>query len=214
MLSGLEGLLLLAEGRTRAAVALAATPPAGPDYRLAPSHRALVLLRAGRPADALAALEASTVGAGLVHVECLSHCIEAEALAALGRDAHPALELALAAAEPDGLYGPFLAAGPVMSDLLKAHLRHGTSHPTTVTHVLGRITEGQHQNVTGWGEKLTERESVILQYLATNLTNAEIAEAEFISLHTAKTHIAHIYRKLGVSNRRSAIRRAAELELY
>ena len=55
---------------------------------------------------------------------------------------------------------------------------------------------------------------MILQYLATNLTNAEIAEAEFISLHTAKTHIAHIYQKLGVSSRRAAIRRAAELELY
>ena len=55
---------------------------------------------------------------------------------------------------------------------------------------------------------------MILRYLATNLTNAEIADAEFISVHTAKTHIAHIYRKLGVSSRRSAIRRAAELDLY
>jgi LuxR family maltose regulon positive regulatory protein len=80
--------------------------------------------------------------------------------------------------------------------------------------VLGRIVEGQHQNITGWGERLTDRERVILQYLATNLTNAEIAEAEYISLHTAKTHIAHIYQKLGVSSRRAAIRRAAELELY
>ena len=51
---------------------------------------------------------------------------------------------------------------------------------------------------------------MILQYLTTNLTNAEIAEAEYISLHTAKTHIAHIYQKLGVSSRRAAIRRAAE----
>ena len=83
-----------------------------------------------------------------------------------------------------------------------------------MTHVLGRIVEGQHQNITGWGERLTDRERVILQYLATNLTNAEIAEAEYISLHTAKTHIAHIYQKLGVSSRRAAIRRAAELELY
>jgi len=33
-------------------------------------------------------------------------------------------------------------------------------------------------------------------------------------LSGVKTHIAHIYRKLGVSSRRAAIRRAAELELF
>ena len=151
-----------------------------------------------------------------MQIECLSRCIEAQAHATLGQSdaAHVSLELALAAAEPDELYGPFLGAGDAMTELLKSHLRHGTAHPTAVTHVLGLIVEGQHQNITGWGERLTDRERVILQYLATNLTNAEIAEAEYISLHTAKTHIAHIYQKLGVSSRRAAIRRAAELELY
>jgi LuxR family maltose regulon positive regulatory protein len=76
------------------------------------------------------------------------------------------------------------------------------------------MTQGRHQNITGWGDRLTDRERVILKYLATNLTNAEIADAEFISLHTVKTHIAHIYQKLGVNSRRAAIRRAAERELY
>jgi LuxR family maltose regulon positive regulatory protein len=151
----------------------------------------------------------------LVQVECLARCLEAEARAELGRsDSHDSLELALAAAEPDELYGPFLGTGEHLPDLLKAHLRHGTAHPAAVTQVLGRIAAGQRQDTTGRGEHLTEREHVILRYLATNLTNAEIAKAEYISLHTAKTHIAHIYQKLGVSSRRAAIRRAAELELY
>lgn len=216
MLAGLEGLIFLAEGNIRDAVALASRPPTEPEYRLAFTHRAKVLLQSGRPTAALAELERVSTPDTFVHIHCLSHCIAAEAHAALGRmdAAHASLELALAAAEPDELYGPFLGAGGAMSDLLKTHLRHGTAHPTGVTHVLGRIVRGQDQNATGWGERLTDRERVILQYLATNLTNAEIAEAEYISLHTAKTHIAHIYQKLGVSSRRAAIRRAAELELY
>lgn len=216
MLAGLEGLILLAKGENSEALALATRPPTTPEYRLAPAHRAKVLLLAGRPGLALAELDRVPAADGFVQIECLSRCIAAEAHAALRQvdAAHASLELALAAAERDELYGPFLGAGDAMTQLLKSHLRHGTAHPTAVTRVLGRIVEGQHQNIISWGERLTDRERVILQYLATNLTNAEIAEAEFISLHTAKTHIAHIYQKLGVSSRRAAIRRAAELELY
>ncbi|WP_404387090.1 LuxR C-terminal-related transcriptional regulator [Humibacillus xanthopallidus] len=215
MLDGLEGLILCSEGRADDAVALALSVPTGTQYSLAGAHRATVLLRARRPTEALAELERAADSCALVHVDTLSRCIEAEALAALGEeDAHLALERALAAAEPDELWGPFLAAGQGLRDLLKLHLRHGTSHPSAVTQLLGRISEAQQPHASAWGEQLTDRERVILRYLATNLTNTEIADAEFISVHTAKTHIAHIYRKLGVSNRRSAIRRAAELDLY
>ena len=215
MLAGLEGLVLAAEGKTRDAVALATQPATEPEYPLARAHRAKTLLRAGLATEALAELDRMPQTGSLVQVECLSRCLEAEARAELGRpDAHASLELALAAAEPDELYGPFLGAGERLPGLVKAHLRHGTAHPAAVTQVLGRIAAGQRQDVTGRAEQLTEREHVILRYLATNLTNAEIAEAEYISLHTAKTHIAHIYQKLGVSSRRAAIRRAAELELY
>jgi LuxR family maltose regulon positive regulatory protein len=215
MLTGLEGLLLWAERQPDRAIELALTPPAGHDYPVAPALRATVLLRAGYPVDALAQLDLATGSGEPVQVECLSRCVEAEALAALGKeDAHLALERALTAAEPDGLYGPFLSAGSEMTTLLKRHLSHGTSHPELVTQLLGRLAESEHGHASSWPEQLTERERVILRYLATNLTNTEIAEAEFISVHTAKTHIAHIYRKLGVNNRRSAIRRAADLDLY
>jgi LuxR family maltose regulon positive regulatory protein len=214
MLAGLEGLALVAEGRMGEAVALATTASTEPEYRLAPVDRARVLLQAGDPAAALAELERVPIST-FVHIACLSHCIEAEARSLLGRtDAHASLELALAAAEPDQLYGPFLAGGEPMADLLKTHLRHGTSHPAALTHVLARLTSEHEHNVPGWAQRLTDRERDILRYLATNLTNTEIAEAEYISLHTVKTHIAHIYQKLGVTGRRAAVRRAAELELY
>ena len=216
MLAGLEGLVLSAEGRTgRGGGAGTAARPAGREYSLAAPHRAMVLLRAVDQPRHWRSWSATRHSAALVHVETLSRCLEAEALAALGKeDAHRALERALAAAEPDGLCGPFLSAGQGITDLLKLHLRHGTSHPAAVTQVLGRISAAPQHHATVWGEQLTDRERIILRYLATNLTNTEIADAEFISVHTAKTHIAHIYRKLGVSNRRSAIRRAAELDLY
>jgi LuxR family maltose regulon positive regulatory protein len=174
----------------------------------------MVLLQAGLCAEALGELGRIPAQGRFVHVECLCRCLEAEARAAMGiPDPHDALERGLAAAERDQLYGPFLRAGTTLRELLKSHLRHGTSHTTAVTEILGRST-GQPRDGTSRGQQLTQREHQILRYLATNLTAAEIADAEYISLHTAKTHIAHIYQKLGVSSRRAAIRRAADLEVY
>ena len=51
---------------------------------------------------------------------------------------------------------------------------------------------------------LTARELDVLRLLAAGRTNAEIAEALFVSLATARTHVANIYRKLGVANRAEA----------
>lgn len=215
MLDGLEGLALIAEGKPREAAALASSALAGPEYGLAQAHRAKVLLLAGDPAAALAELDRVPISTTLVHITCLSRCIEAEARAMLGQaDAHASLEHALAAAEPDQLYGPFIAGGNRMVDLLRAHLRHGTGHHAALTQVLSRLSRPRENHGLGSSARLTDRERVILQYLATTLTNAEIAEAEFISLHTTKTHVAHIYQKLGVNSRRAAIRRATELGLY
>ncbi|HCN21554.1 MAG TPA: DNA-binding response regulator, partial [Arthrobacter bacterium] len=45
----------------------------------------------------------------------------------------------------------------------------------------------------------------LLELLATGLTNRAIARRLFISEATVKTHLVHIYGKLGVDNRTSAI---------
>lgn len=50
-------------------------------------------------------------------------------------------------------------------------------------------------------EVLTERELEVARLVAQGRTNAEIGRVLFISAGTAKTHIANIQRKLGVSNR-------------
>jgi LuxR family maltose regulon positive regulatory protein len=58
---------------------------------------------------------------------------------------------------------------------------------------------------------LTARELELLEYLPTRLTSREIAARWYVSVNTIKTHMAHLYRKLGVADRSSAISRAHEL---
>lgn len=53
----------------------------------------------------------------------------------------------------------------------------------------------------------------MLRLLGSDLAGPEIARELFISLNTLRTHTKNIYAKLGVSSRREAVRRAAELGL-
>ena len=60
---------------------------------------------------------------------------------------------------------------------------------------------------------LSERELEVLALLAAGKTNAEVADALFISIGTVKSHSANIYRKLEAKNRTEAVTRARELGL-
>jgi DNA-binding CsgD family transcriptional regulator len=51
---------------------------------------------------------------------------------------------------------------------------------------------------------LSSREVQVLQLMAEGLTNAEISQKISISQHTAKSHVTHIFNKLGVNNRTQA----------
>jgi DNA-binding NarL/FixJ family response regulator len=53
--------------------------------------------------------------------------------------------------------------------------------------------------------ELSERERTVLALVARGCTNKEAAAALFISETTVKTHLAHIYTKLGVSDRAAAV---------
>jgi len=57
---------------------------------------------------------------------------------------------------------------------------------------------------------LTPREIQLLELLATGLSNRAIARQSFISEATVKTHLVHIYGKLGVDNRTAAISAATQ----
>jgi predicted ATPase/DNA-binding CsgD family transcriptional regulator len=58
------------------------------------------------------------------------------------------------------------------------------------------------------GAEVTEREAEILALIARHLTNAQIADALFISTRTVETHVSAMLRKLQLTDRRSLARHA------
>ena len=56
--------------------------------------------------------------------------------------------------------------------------------------------------------RLTRREVQIVELACAGHTNAELAEALGLSLATVKTHLLHIFEKLGVANRAALVQRA------
>lgn len=60
---------------------------------------------------------------------------------------------------------------------------------------------------------LSGRELAVLELIAQGLSNQEISERLFISLHTVKSHARHINDKLGVERRTQAVARAKVLGL-
>jgi LuxR family maltose regulon positive regulatory protein len=58
---------------------------------------------------------------------------------------------------------------------------------------------------------LTPKEIEVLDHLEELLTTEEIADSMFVSVNTVRTHIRNIMRKLGVTRRYAAVRRAREL---
>ena len=62
-------------------------------------------------------------------------------------------------------------------------------------------------------EHITDREGTVLRFLPSLLTTVDIAQELCLSPNTVKTHIRSIYRKLDVTTRRDAVRRARELGL-
>jgi len=65
----------------------------------------------------------------------------------------------------------------------------------------------------GGGAPLTRREREVLARLARGRSNDEIAGDLFVTAATVKTHLAHIYAKLGVNGRHQALARAVALGL-
>lgn len=60
---------------------------------------------------------------------------------------------------------------------------------------------------------LTKRENQILQFISLGLAVKQVAKRLGVSPRTVETHIATLYRKLGVKNRVQAIAKASSLGL-
>ena len=124
------------------------------------------------------------------------------------------LERALALAEPEGYVRIFVDEGPPMAELLREAAKHGTApnYSGQLLTAFGKA-EGTTPVAQLLIEPLSERELEVLRLLATELTGPEIAGELMVSLNTMRTHTKNIYSKLGVNNRRAAVRRAEELDL-
>jgi LuxR family maltose regulon positive regulatory protein len=149
----------------------------------------------------------------------LSYAFLLEAIArdALGETsrAEKALECALDLAEPDGIIHPFLVYPA--ADLLERHSRRHTSHASLVAEILNRLAGGSATPSLGEPEpvpeSLSDSEKRILRYLPTHLSAPEIAGELYLSVHTVKSHMRHLYAKLGTHQRAETVERARVLGL-
>jgi len=180
---------------------------------------ARLLLAQGSIPESLALLERLLRGADdgartgsvieVLLLQALAHHAQADTPATLR-----SLERALVLAEPDGYVRIFVDEGPPMATLLEVAAKHGIA-PAYVAQLLeafGRA-EGRTPVKQNLIEPLSERELDVLRLLGTDLAGPDIATELIVSLSTMRTHTRNIYSKLGVSNRRAAVRRAEELEL-
>jgi len=143
-------------------------------------------------------------------------------LAAIARDAlgdsraaASAVERALDLAEPDGALWWFVLH-PAPS-LLERHARHGTAHAALIADILSLIA-GNRSAPPPAGprpplEPLSHSEIRVLRYLPTNLSMRQIAGELYVSHNTVRTHISHLYAKLGTHTRAEAVARARALGL-
>jgi LuxR family maltose regulon positive regulatory protein len=143
--------------------------------------------------------------------------LEAIARESLGdsRAAASALERALDCAEPDGTLLWFvLHPAP---DLLERHAGHGTAHAALIADILSLLAGNRSAPLAAGPrprlEPLSGSELRVLRYLPTNLSGPEIAGELYVSHNTVRTHMGHLYAKLGTHSRAEAVARARALGL-
>jgi LuxR family maltose regulon positive regulatory protein len=125
-----------------------------------------------------------------------------------------ALERAMMLAEPEDYVRVFADEGPPMTSVLRAAAKQGTrrDYARRLLAAVG-TTETGSRTTLALIDPLSERELDVLRLLGTELDGPAIARELMVSLNTMRTHTKNIYAKLAVTNRRAAVRRAAELNL-
>ncbi|MGI9621571.1 MAG: LuxR C-terminal-related transcriptional regulator [Acidimicrobiales bacterium] len=129
-------------------------------------------------------------------------------------------------AEQEGLIRRFLDAGPHVHTAIRS-LAHGCHRQRAIQHAnpfflnvlesaldggMGtrRSSEVGHEDLI---EPLSDRELEVLDQLAGGLSYREIGTELFVSRNTVKSHVRHVYTKLGVASRAEAIQEARRLGL-
>jgi len=213
-------LVLLRQGDLAAAAYLAQT------HEL-PISQARVYLAQGDPASALAVLE--LLRQQMEAKGWADELLKVVVLQTIALHAHGEKDKAvqllsdtLALAEPGGYVRIFVDEGETMR-LLIEKLSRNRDHPLSsyTDKLLAAFTQlvvapksGIIHQKSDMIESLSERELEVLKLLRSELSGPEIAQQLIVSLNTLRTHTKNIFNKLGVNNRRAAIRRAEELDLF
>jgi LuxR family maltose regulon positive regulatory protein len=126
------------------------------------------------------------------------------------------LEEALTLAEPAGYVSTFLDEGPPLEKLLRQAVRRGLQavylqglleafkrRKADDSQASESIPSGA-ESASPLVEPLTRREEQVLRLLATDMSAPQIAEQLGVSVTTVRTHIQHIYEKLGAHSRHEA----------
>jgi len=170
---------------------------------------------AGAAATLAPYLDGTAPGGQAAPVEAwLVDALAGDALADRDRAA-ASLEHALALAEREGDRRSFLDAGAPARSLLARYRNHVPSRWNYLDALLQAATESARVATSPpvLIEQLTERERTVLRYLPSLMTYEEIASDLYVSVNTVKSHVYGVFRKLGVSGRRQAVRSARELRL-
>ena len=147
--------------------------------------------------------------------EAVGRTVRAAAVAAAAGDAAGAAELlgqALDVARTEEIRAPFVEVPGVVA-LLRREPRLAADPFARSVVEAGTGLDRRDRATASLAEPLTDRELEVLPYLPTRLSNAEVARALYVSVNTVKTHLRHIYLKLGVNDRDEAVARATELGL-
>jgi LuxR family maltose regulon positive regulatory protein len=160
--------------------------------------------------------ESATVPTG-VRVQALLLDAQLSQSSGDGSRARRSLDRALRLAEKERIRLPFAASkswlGPMLRrdpELLHLHLR--LLEPLHLGHATVNGANGTVHDAHPV-EPLTSRELDVLNRVALMMTSEEIAEELYLSVNTVKTHLKNIYRKLAVTRRFEAVRRAQRLQL-
>jgi len=128
------------------------------------------------------------------------------------------LQRALRLAEPEQLRLPFALERTWLRRVLRAdpdlaHVYRDLLEPDLVGAARERAPQSGASPAPVMLEPLSSREREVLRYAAEMLDTTEIAAVLFISVNTVKSHLKSIYRKLAVTHRGEAVRRARQLRI-
>lgn len=124
------------------------------------------------------------------------------------------MEHALDLAERDRALLWFLHPVP---RLLERQARRRTAHAALIAEILGLLAGDRSAPPPARSrppvQPLSGSELHVLRHLPTNLTAPEIAGELYVSVNTVKTHVGHLYAKLGAHRRAEAVTRVRDLGL-